>query len=77
MMEQYIIIRRNRRRIIFYLYYNILILSLCTATDSASGYHTNMRPVSLNLVWSERGHRTKIVSKSDQWPNYRTKMLCH
>jgi hypothetical protein len=51
------------------LYYNILILSVCSAIDSAPGYHryhTNMRPVSLNPVWPERWTYEKNFL--EKWP---------
>jgi hypothetical protein len=47
----------------YYQYYKILILCVSTAIDSAPGYHTNMRPVSLDSVSPEK--RAKIFSKSD------------
>ncbi len=46
---------QNWTQFLIHLYYNILILSVCTAIDSAPGYHTDMRPVSLDPVWPERG----------------------
>jgi hypothetical protein len=35
--------------------------------------YTDMRPVSLELVWSEKVQCKIIFLESDQWPNYRKK----
>jgi hypothetical protein len=45
------------------LYYNILILSVRPAIDSAPGHHTDLRPVSLEPVWPEEVRRKKFSRK--------------
>jgi hypothetical protein len=60
----------NNSTLITNLYYNILILSVflcvCSAIDSAPVYQADMRPVSWDPVWPERGTYGKIFSK--KWP---------
>jgi hypothetical protein len=63
---------------IYYFYiYNTQSLCVWPAIHFAPGGHTYSRPVSLEPVWPEGGHRTKILSKNDQWRNYRRQKLSH
>ncbi len=39
---------------------------MCTAIDSAPGYHTDVRPVSLDPVWPEKGTQGKNFL--EKWP---------
>ncbi len=52
--------------------------SVCvTLYKFGPGHHTNLRPVSLEPSGPEPAILKKNLPQNDQWPNYRTIMLCH
>ncbi len=52
-------------------------MSVCPSIDSAPGSARVLRPVSLEPVRPVSVQREICSLKSDQGPNYQTKMLCH